>query len=50
MATTGTRPRDVPPDRPDPDDYSPVFAAWALLLTIAVLVLLVAVLWWLRDL
>ncbi|WP_409329879.1 hypothetical protein [Trujillonella humicola] len=33
------------PEAPDEDEYSPAFAAWALLLTVLVLASLVGVLW-----
>jgi len=54
MSALSTRPPEPPgashPPGPPEDDYSPAFAAWALLLTVAVLVSLVIALWALRGL
>ena len=53
MTTVGTRshgPGEPADGTPDPDDYSPTLAAWALLLTLAVLALLVVAVWVLRGL
>jgi hypothetical protein len=52
MSTPSTRTPNVPepPERPDGDDHSPRVAAWAVLLTVAVLTALVVTLWALRDL
>jgi hypothetical protein len=53
MTTVGTRshgPVESPDNRAEPDDYSPAFAAWALLLTLVVLAAIVAAAWGLRGL
>jgi hypothetical protein len=57
MSTSRTRSSELsgPTERPgrpdgDGDDYSPAFAAWALLLTLVVLAALVVALWAMRGL
>ncbi|WP_164704551.1 hypothetical protein [Blastococcus litoris] len=53
MTTAGTRPHG-PAEPVDSgsgsDEYSPAFAAWALLLTVGLLVVLVVAVWGLRGL
>ena len=53
MTTVGSRahgPVEPPDGRAEPDDYSPALAAWALLLTLAILAGLVVAVWALRGL